>query len=81
MPEVVTAVNTSATEETLSQPVVDTLLKELVLDLAGDMDAFDSDEVRFSFPRVTAELEEVQHLRRDRRLDDTLGDILIESDN
>ena len=79
--EVLAAVNTNALEESLSRPVVETMLKELSLDMPGDMSVSDAAEVQIAFPRMTAELQEIRHIREHRQVDDTLGDIIIESDN
>jgi hypothetical protein len=38
-------------------------------------------EVIYAFPRIRRELHEVEHLRRQRRVDKDLGGIIIESDN
>lgn len=76
--EIVDTVNTHASEETLSHQVVEDRMKELALDLAGDMTVTETAEVQFTFPRITRELHEIQQLRRHRRLDDTLGEIIAE---
>ena len=79
--EVVTRVNTSATEETLSAPIVEERLKELVLDIPGDMQVNDAAEVQFSFPRITRELQAAPQLRDQLQIDDSLGEIIVESEN
>jgi hypothetical protein len=79
--EVLSTVNTGAQEEALPRQVVEAQLQTLSLDMPGDMHVADTAEVQFAFPRITTELQEVAHLRRRRMVDDTLGDILIESDN
>jgi hypothetical protein len=45
------------------------------------MDVAGSVEVQYAFPRLTAELDAVERLRQHRRDDDTLGRIILESDN
>lgn len=79
--EVAASVNRSAEEEALSTTEVEAALKQLVLDMPGDMDVSDTAEVQYAFPRLTAELVAVTRLRDNRRDDDTLGRIVIESDN
>jgi hypothetical protein len=79
--EMLAAVNTNAVEQSLSRPVVETMLKELSLDMPGDMSVSDTAEVQIAFPRITAELQEIRRIREHRQVDDTLGDIIIESDN
>jgi hypothetical protein len=49
--------------------------------MPGDMAVSEVAEVQYSFPRLTAELTAVERLRQGRRDDDTLGPIIIESDN
>jgi hypothetical protein len=77
---IVTAINTNASEETLSGQVVEDRMKELTLDLAGDMTVTETAEIQFTFPRITRELHEVQQLRQHRRLENTLGEIIAEED-
>jgi hypothetical protein len=79
--QIVDAVNSSAAEEPLTAPVVEDRMKVLALDLVGDMSVTEAAEVQFTFPRITRELHEVQQLRRQRRPDETLGEIIAESDN
>ncbi len=79
--EVRTAANTEAQEASLSRRVIETTLKELALDVPGDMTVSEAGEVQFAFPRITAELQAVGPLRQHRRRDDALGDIIVESDN
>jgi hypothetical protein len=78
MREIVDAVNTHASEESLSSQVVEARMQECTLDLAGEMTVTETAEVQVSFPRIARELHEIQQLRRHRRLDDTLGDIIAE---
>jgi hypothetical protein len=79
--EVVAAVDAATQEEALAPPVVEEAMQALVLDMPGDMLVSESAEVQFAFPRITRELHEVKQLRRQRRVDDTLGEIIVESDN
>ncbi len=79
--DVAAAVNRGSEEEALAPSAIDTALKELTLDMPGDMDVSEMAEVRFSFPRLTAELAAVGRLRQNRRDDDALGTIVMESDN
>jgi hypothetical protein len=79
--QIVDAVNTDAAEERLTAPVVEDRMKVLALDLAGDMSVTEAAEVQFTFPRITRELHEVPQLRRQRRADAPLGEIIAESDN
>jgi hypothetical protein len=79
--EVTAAVNRGSGEEALASAEVEAALKELTLDMPGDMDVSEMAEVRFSFPRLTAELAAVDRLRQSHRDDDALGTIVIESDN
>ena len=79
--EVLAVVNANAVEQSLTRPEVETRLKDLSLDMPGDMSVSDAAEVQIAFPRVTSELREIQRIREQRQVDDTLGDIIIESDN
>jgi hypothetical protein len=79
--EVLAVVNANTVEESLARPVVETMLKELSLDMPGDMSVSDTAEVHLAFPRITSELQEVRRIREHRQVDDTIGDIIIESDN
>jgi hypothetical protein len=56
-------------------------MQELSLDMDGEMRVTDTAEVQFAFPRICRELHEVERLRRQRRGDTTLGQIIIESAN
>jgi hypothetical protein len=79
--EIVTTVNTRTPEDTLSSAVVEEAMQALALDMPGDMLVSESAEVQFAFPRIARELHEVRQLRRQRRVDATLGEIIVESDN
>jgi hypothetical protein len=79
--EVLAAVNTNPCEETVSLPVVEAMLQGLSLDMDGEMIVTEAAEVQYAFPRMRRELQEVQQLRRSRRVDKTLGKIISESDN
>ena len=79
--QIVTRVHSGGQEETLTAAEGESLLKELALDMPGDMLVNDLAEIQFSFPRLTRELQEVEKLRLERRVDDRLGQIIIESDN
>lgn len=79
--DVTAAVNRSSEAEALSSSAVEAALKQLALDIPGDMDVSESAQVQFAFPRLTAELAAVGRLRQSRRDDDALGTIVIESDN
>lgn len=79
--EVMLAVNRSPEVEALSPPTVEAALKELTLDMPGDMAVSETAAVTYTFPRLTAELTAVERLRRNRRDDDELGTIIMESDN
>jgi hypothetical protein len=78
---VTAAVNRGSGEATLTPPEVESTLQRLVLDMPGDMAVSEVAEAQYSFPRLTAELTAVERLRQGRRDDDTLGPIIIESDN
>jgi hypothetical protein len=78
---VLAVVNANTVEESLARPVVETMLKELSLDMPGDMSVSDTAKVHLAFPRITSELQEVRRLREHRQVDDTIGDIIVESDN
>jgi hypothetical protein len=79
--DVTAAVNRASGEEALASPEVEAALKHLALDMPGDMNVSETAEVQFSFPRLTAELAAVGRLRQNRRDDDALGTIIMESDN
>ncbi len=78
---VVATVNRSPEVETLSSPTVEAMLKELVLDMPGDTNVSETAAVTYAFPRLTTELTAVERLRENRRDDDSLGTIIMESDN
>jgi len=79
--QVLAAVNADPDEETLSRRVVEQMMRELALDMAGDMTVTEAAEVQFAFPRITRELQEAAQLRRRRRVDTALGQVIVESDN
>jgi len=79
--DVTAAVNHGSGEEALTPSVVDAALKQLALEMPGDMTVSEAAEVQFAFPRLTAELAAVVRLRQNRRGTDALGHIVIESDN
>lgn len=79
--DVTAAVNRRSREAVLSPPEVEAALKELALDMPGDMEVSEEAKLQFAFPRITSELTVVERLRRHRRGDDSLGTIVIESDN
>lgn len=81
MDTVVATVNRSPEVETLSSPTVEAMLKELVLDMPGDTNVSETAAVTYAFPRLTTELTAVERLRENRRDDDSLGTIIMESDN
>jgi hypothetical protein len=78
---IVAAVNDGGQEEPLDTALVETMLKDLALDMPGDMSVNERAEVIFAFPRITRELQEIERLRQQRQVDDRLGPIVIESDN
>jgi hypothetical protein len=79
--EVLTTVNANPREETVSPQVAETILRALSLDMDEDMTVTEAAEVQYAFPRIAREFQEVEQLRRYRRLDRALGKIIIESDN
>ena len=79
--EVLGTLHAANERESLAAPVVEERLKELVLDMPGSLRINDAAELEFSFPRITRELRAALTLRRQRQLDHSLGDIVIESDN
>lgn len=79
--EVLAVVNANTVEESVSRPVVETMLKELSLDMPGEMSVSEAADVQIAFPRMTSELQEIRRIRERRQVDDTIGDIIIESDN
>ncbi len=79
--EIMATVNRSPKVEALSPPVVEAMLKELTLDMSGDVTVSDAADIKYTFPRLTAELTAVRRLRQNRRGDDALGTIIMESDN
>jgi hypothetical protein len=79
--DVTAAVNRGSREAALTSPAVEAALKQLALEMPGDMAVSETAEVQFSFPRLTTELAAVERLRQNRRNGDTLGSIVIESDN
>lgn len=79
--EVTAAVNRDAEAAAVASSTVEAALKQLSLEMPGDMNVSELAEVRFAFPRLTAELAAVSRLRQSRRDDDALGTIVMESDN
>lgn len=79
--QIATAVNANAPEEVLAAALVEERMKELVLDLSGDMAITATAEIQFSFPRISREMHAGPRLRRQRQVDGDLGDIVVESDN
>jgi len=79
--DIQSAVNANPREETLSRQVVEDMLQALSLDMQGDLTVDDAAELRFAFPRLSRELQEVEQLRRQRHDDPALGKIIVESDN
>lgn len=75
------AANDNAYEDTWSRQTIEETMQELSLDMAGEMTVTETAEVQFAFPRIHRELHEVERLRQQRRVDTTLGKIIIESDN
>ena len=57
--DVAAAVNRDAGEAALAPSEVEAALKELALEMPGDMNVSDAAEVEFSFPRLTVELDAV----------------------
>lgn len=78
--EIVQAVNLNAKEETLKPAVVQKMLKDLVLDLGGETEASADGKIRYLFPKITLELNEVLALRSERQSTTTFGAIAIESE-
>ena len=79
--DVAAAVNRDAGEAALAPSEVEAAMKELTLEMPGDVNVSDAAEVEFSFPRLTVELDAVGRLRQSRRGDDALGSIVMETDN
>jgi heme/copper-type cytochrome/quinol oxidase subunit 2 len=79
--DVTAAVNRDSGEEALASPEIEAALKQLALDMPGDMNVSETAEIQFAFPRLTTELAAVDRLRQNRRDDDALGTIIMESDN
>jgi hypothetical protein len=79
LPEIQAAVNTAAEAEFLSPQVIEDTMKTLALDLEGDMQVTETAQVQFSFPRMQRELQEMHALRRHRRVDGGLGEIIADS--
>jgi len=78
--QVVNVVNSAESEEKLSPAVVENMFKDLVLDLNGDVNVSEAAQVVYSFPRIASELDEVKILRRQRRLDTNLGQVIADTD-
>lgn len=78
--EIVQVVNLNAKEETLKPPTVQKMLQELVLELGGDTEASSDGKIRYLFPKITLELNEVQVLRSERSATSAFGAIAIESE-
>jgi hypothetical protein len=55
------------------------MMRDLALDLAGDMLVNETAQIQFTFPRISRELQDVQHLRQQRHPDASVGDIIADS--
>ncbi|MCI0513070.1 hypothetical protein L0128_07665 [candidate division KSB1 bacterium] len=77
---IVRQINSSAKEEQLASATVEKLLKELTLDLNGELVVSEQAQILYSFPRITAELDEVAQLRARRQLDTSLGAVIADSE-
>ncbi|KAA0228886.1 hypothetical protein EDS67_12395 [candidate division KSB1 bacterium] len=74
-------VNTGAREEQLPVSLVESVLREVALDLPGDTLVSAEGQVQYAFPRIGYELKEVTTLRSQSRRAETLGKIIMDSEN
>jgi hypothetical protein len=79
--EIMATVNANAQEEPLALQSIEARMKELALDMPGDLVISETAEVQFTFPRITQEVQAGRQLRRQRRVDESLGAIIVEADN
>lgn len=77
---VVHAINDKAQEDQLPRETVENMLNKLALDMPGDTLVTDAGELLYVFPRVTYEMEEVDELRKHRKLDGGLGKVIVDSE-
>ncbi len=67
------------TEEVLSAKVINDVLQETIYDLGGEqIEALEKDVI-YHFERVGQELDDIDELRKNKKDDNTLGDIVFES--
>ncbi len=79
--KVTEAVNSNAAEEALPKETIESVMRELSLDLAGEtVISEQSGEILYAFPKIRDELETVKTIRKQKRIEAELGDIIADSD-
>lgn len=78
--KVTEAVNSNAIEEALPKETIESVMRELSLDLAGEtIISEQSGEMLYAFPKISYELETVKILREQKHIEMGLGDIIADS--
>lgn len=72
--------NPNASVARLSEKHVAQHLETLVLDLKGETAVSDAGQITYAFPLLTLELREIEQLRRERRVDTSLGNITMDEE-
>lgn len=78
--EILSLVNWNPTMKSLSHDELEPMLSDVALDLDGEMSVSEEAKTQYAFPRLKTELDDAKELRAHRRLDDSLGKIIIDSD-
>ncbi|WP_020528980.1 hypothetical protein [Flexithrix dorotheae] len=68
-------------EEKLEKEAIKMMMDDLIYDLEGEMIVDDQAQILYDFSRFKTDLKEIESLRAQRKLDNSLGDIMIESNN
>lgn len=67
------------TEESLDPVTIDRIMKDTLADLGGEAYVNDEAEVMYSFDLIAQELNAIDDLRKAKRIDTDLGDIIFEA--
>lgn len=72
-------INRANPEKPLNKAEVGEWVEKMTIELDGKMDVLDSGELKYSFPRLSLEMQEVERLRAVKRTDRDLGNIEFDS--
>lgn len=78
--EIAARVNQNGAVARLGEKQVAQHLETLVLDLKGETAVSDDGQITYAFPLLTLELSEIDRLRRERRIDASLGDVTMDEE-